>query len=104
MFCGHCGQKKLLSEHRFCENCGKPFDSQENHHLENLGIQDEPPPSHKPPKPPPGIQIKTGDEENYDADILSVAAGKTKDIIDLYQRFLLEYMLMAREENQVSRD
>ena len=31
MFCGHCGQKKLLSEYRFCKNCGKPFDSKENH-------------------------------------------------------------------------
>jgi len=33
----------------------------------------------------PEIKIKAVDEESYDADILSVAAGRTKDIIDRYQ-------------------
>ena len=82
MFCGHCGHKKTGSDHLFCTACGKPYDTKENHPLENPSIQDERPPPHKLP---PGIKIKAVDGGNYDTDILSVAAGKTKNIVDRYQ-------------------
>ena len=41
MFCGYCGNKVNLSQHRFCTSCGKSLENQETSVLENQDAEEK---------------------------------------------------------------